>query len=72
MSLRMNDEMGIPVQTVEIARSAFPSGNIYMTLREELGTIFQDERFQRLYPQRGQPAEAPWRLALVTLMQFMY
>lgn len=70
MSLQPNDEGGIPPQTVEVARSAFPSGNVYMTLREEIGTIFQDEQFQRLYPQRGQPAEAPWRLALVTLMQF--
>lgn len=42
-----------------------------MNLREELGPIFQDEQFQRLYPQRGQPAEAPWRLALVTLEQFL-
>jgi transposase len=23
-----------------------------------------------LFPSRGQPAEAPWRLALVTLMQY--
>lgn len=70
MSLQIDDEKGIPSQTVEVARSAFPSGNIYMTLREEFGTIFQDEQFQELYPRRGQPAEAPWRLALVTLMQF--
>ena len=26
--------------------------------------------FADLYPERGQPAYAPWRLALVTLMQF--
>ena len=67
MSLQIDDEKGIPSQTVEVARSAFPRGNIYMTLREEFGTIFQDKQFQRLYPRRGQPAEAPWRLALVTL-----
>src|SRR5918993_5005457 len=27
-------------------------------------------RFADLYPQRGQPAYTPWRLALVTLLQF--
>jgi transposase len=70
MSLQPNKETGIPLQTVEVAHSTFPSGNIYMTLRDELGTIFRDEQFQQLYLQRGQPAEAPWRLALVTLMQF--
>jgi transposase len=70
MSLHCSDETGIPRQTVEVARTAFPSGNVYMTLREELGTIFCDEQFQRLYPRRGQPAEAPWRLALITVLQF--
>ena len=70
MSLRIDNEKGIPSQTVEVARSAFPGGNIYITLREEFGTIFQDEEFQKLYPRHGQPAETPWRLALITLMQF--
>lgn len=70
MSLHHSLETGIPLQTTEVARAAFPSGNVYMTLREELGTIFRDAQFQRLYPQRGQPAEAPWRLALITLLQF--
>jgi len=35
-----------------------------------LGPIFADQKFAALFPTRGQPAEAPWRLALVTLMQF--
>ena len=41
-----------------------------MKMRNELGTIFEDEDFARLFPRRGQPAMAPWRLALVTVMQF--
>jgi transposase len=40
-------------------------------MRDEMGILFQDEQFKELYPLCGQPAEAPWRLALVTLMQFM-
>ncbi len=32
--------------------------------------IYQDEDFAHLFPARGKPAEAPWRLALVTIFQF--
>ena len=45
--------------------------DIYIHLRDTLGTIYQDELFVDLYPDRGQPAYAPWRLALVTVFQFM-
>ncbi|MAT96411.1 MAG: IS5/IS1182 family transposase [Anaerolineaceae bacterium] len=60
----------IPETTVEIAQAAFPNGNSYLTLRDKLGTIFQDEDFIALFPEKGQPALAPWRLALVTILQF--
>ena len=35
----------IPSQTQEIARKAFPKGNLYMTLRDKLGTFYNDEDF---------------------------
>jgi transposase len=35
-----------------------------------LGPLFANADFATLYPTRGQPAEAPWRLALVTVLQF--
>lgn len=54
-----------------MARAAFPHGNIVMQLRDELGTIYTDEAFADLFPTHGQPAFAPWRLALVTIFQFM-
>jgi transposase len=60
----------VPEETARVARAAFPKGNTLMRMREELGTIFEDEDFARLFPRRGQPAMAPWRLALVTVMQF--
>jgi hypothetical protein len=41
-----------------------------MTMRDELGVIFEDEDFADLFPRRAQPAMASWRLALVTIMQF--
>jgi transposase len=42
-----------------------------MQLRDALGSIYTDEAFADLFPTQGQPAEAPWRLALVTVFPFM-
>ncbi len=42
-----------------------------MKIRDTLGSIFEEEVFADLFPQNGQPAYTPWRLALVCIMQFM-
>jgi transposase len=60
----------VPEETARVARTAFPKGNIYMRMRDELGTCYVDEQFADLFPRWGQVAEAPWRLALVLVMQF--
>src|ERR671920_731451 len=60
----------VPDATARVARAAFPRGNPYLLLRERLGAVFRDGDFADLYPELGQPAYAPWRLALVTLLQF--
>ena len=53
-------------------RAAFPKGNLYVDLRAEFGTLYDDELFADLYPPEGRPVEvAPWRLALVVVMQYM-
>ena len=70
MSLNPRAIGPVPAATVQVARAAFPRGNVYMKLREELGPVFSDEDFTDLYPDRGQPALPPWRLALVTVLQF--
>ena len=58
MSLRPQQPLPpVPNDTARIARAAFRRGNPYMG-------------FADLYPALGQPAYAPWRLALVMLMQF--
>ncbi len=41
-----------------------------MQMRDALGPIYHDESFAHLFPQNGRPVEAPWRLALITVMQF--
>src|SRR3712207_5410264 len=60
----------VPDGTARVARAAFRRGNPYLLLRDRLGAVFADADFADLYPALGQPAYAPWRLALVTLMQF--
>jgi transposase len=41
-----------------------------MHLRDRLGGVYADARFAALFAVRGRPAEAPWRLAVVTVLQF--
>ena len=60
----------VPEQTARVAHAAFPKGHPYLTLRDHLGTIFQDEDFATLFPAWGYPGLPPWRLALVTILQF--
>jgi transposase len=71
MCLHPNPIGEIPSETARVARAAFPKGTVAMRLRDEFDTLYQDEDFQALYPSRGQPALAPWRLALVTTFQFL-
>jgi transposase len=71
MSLHPQEIPPIPEETARVARAILPQGNRYVLLRDELGTIYSDELFADVYPRLGQPAEQPWRLALVTVMQFM-
>src|SRR5437667_509442 len=70
MSLRPPPLEPVPEETARVARAAFPKGNPYLLLRDMLGTIFQDADFAACFPLDGQPALPPWRLALVTIMQF--
>ena len=74
MSLHSQPILPVPEETARVTQAAFPKGNLYLTLRDELGTLHKDEDFSNLYPQRGQPAQAPWRLAsiinLTTSMKF--
>lgn len=70
MSLRPQPLPPVPEDTARVARAAFRRGNAYLLLRDRLGAMFEDADFADLYPRHGQPAYAPWRLALVTLMQF--
>jgi transposase len=70
MSLHPAPVGPVPDETARIAHAAFPRGNPWMQLRDTTGPIYDDATFAPLFARRGRPAEAPWRLALVTVMQF--
>ena len=72
MSLRPEPLPPIPDATAAAVRAAFPKGNLYVELRAEFGTLYDDRLFADLYPPQGRPVEvAPWRLALVMVMQYI-
>src|SRR3954464_9310053 len=70
MSLRRAEIAPVPAATAQVAAAAFPKGCPAMRLGDELGAVYDDRMFASLYPARGQPAHSPWRLALVTVLQF--
>lgn len=71
MVLWAHDKMTIPADTVRIARAAFPKGNVYMMMRDELGIWYKDSEYADLFlSHQGRPAESPGMLALVTVMQY--
>jgi transposase len=70
VSLHREPLRPIPAETARVAHAAFPHGTRWMCLREQLGGIYDDALFAPLFSRRGQPAEAPWRLLLVSVLQF--
>ncbi|GAC1409928.1 MAG: hypothetical protein NVSMB65_22300 [Chloroflexota bacterium] len=71
MSLQAGWVGEIPEETERVARAAFPKGSVAMHLRDVLGVFVHDHDLERAYLTGGRPVEAPWRLALVTVLQYM-
>jgi transposase len=69
MSLHPQDGYQIPEETQRVARAAFPKGTLCLRIADAVGAIYDDRQFAGLFPLRGQPAEAPARLALATVLQ---
>ncbi len=42
MSLRTKSIPDVPEETARVARAAFPKGNLYLKMRDELGTFYKD------------------------------
>ena len=71
MSFDARRTYNVPDQTAQVARAIFPKGNPVMRFHDDLHSVVADRDFADLFPTRGRPAEAPVRLALATLLQFM-
>lgn len=71
MSLWPRDDRGVPERTERLARAAMPRGCFAMRWRDVIGVLFEDESFRALFAARGRPAQCPWRLAVVSILQFV-
>ncbi len=71
MSMQPSSFPPAPEQTAAVARAAFRRPPLAVRLRDEFGALYEDADFAALFPARGQPALPPWRLALVTVLQFL-
>ncbi len=69
MSMNPSGLEPIPEETRALMQRLSPKGTMVSQLRDALGPIYSDEGFVHLFPTRGRAAEAPWRLALVTVLQ---
>ena len=71
MSLHPSAIPPVPQETARIAKLAFPKGNRYLLLRDQVGTLFVDSDFKDLFSAYGQTAISPCQLALICIMQFL-
>jgi len=71
MTLHTHDTLAIPEETIQVAKAAFPKGNVYMTMRDELMLWYKDSAYAHLFPShQGRPAESPGMLNLMMIMQY--
>lgn len=70
MSLPQSALPEVPAETARVAHKAFRKGHPWLLLRQELPDLYDNTAFADLYSDTGQPGYAPWRLALVCLLQF--
>lgn len=60
----------VPEETARVAKATFPNGSLAIRIRDGLGQTFEDGQFAHLFARRGRRGLAPWRLALVSVLQF--
>jgi transposase len=72
MTWRPQSLLPVPEATMAAVQGAFPKGNLSVEFRAEFGTLYDDQLVADLYPPFGRPvAVAPWRMALVVVMQYI-
>lgn len=71
MSLQPQSHYVVPRETATVAHAVFQKDNLCITIADTLTEFLSDDHFNDLYPDKGQPAESPWRLALATILQYV-
>ncbi|NPA89962.1 MAG: IS1182 family transposase [Chloroflexi bacterium] len=71
MSLKSQGVPSLPEETARVVRRVFPKGNLYITIGDQIGVLFEDTDFADMYAREGKPAIAPYVLAMVSIFQFM-
>jgi transposase len=72
MSLHAQPLAPIPTDTARVAKAAFRrKGNLYLTIGDRIGPLFEDVDFSDLYGADGAPALSPNLLALVVVFAFI-
>ena len=70
MRLRPQPLPPVPEATAAAVQAAVPKGHLSVERRAEFGRLYDDQLFAELDPPQGRAvAVAPWRLALVLVMQ---
>src|SRR3954451_10568908 len=71
MSLPPQSVHSIPEETQRVAQAAFPKGTLCLRIADELGSLYRDDQFADLFPNRGQPAASPARIAMTSVLQYI-
>ncbi len=50
----------IAEETRRVALAVCPKGKVYMRMRDELGILFEQAEFNKLYARVGQPGLSAW------------
>ena len=58
----------VPADTARAARAAFRGGNLAIRIRDELGEVWSDERYQSLFGVHGKPGISPAQLMIVLVL----
>jgi len=70
MLYHLQNQFSVPQETADVAHASFPKGNVYMTIRDELGAMYADTEFASLFSHRGQRGISPGSLAFISVVQF--
>jgi len=53
MSMPAPLHAAVPEETVRVARAAFPKGNVFMRMHDELGPLYRNPQFTALFSHTG-------------------